>query len=44
MESLDRITANELYEYYRRHRDGIGNKPELASVCLICGADRKSVV
>ena len=38
METLDRITANELYEHYRRHRDGIRNKRELASVCLICGS------
>jgi hypothetical protein len=38
MEPLDRDTAKKLYEYYRKHREGIRNKPEMASVCLICGS------
>ncbi len=38
MESLDRETAKKLYEQYRKHRDGIRNKPETASICLICGS------
>ena len=38
METLDRDTAKKLFEHYRRHRDGIRNKPEMASVCLICGS------
>lgn len=36
--SLDRLTAKKLFEHYRKHRDGIRNKPEMASVCLICGS------
>lgn len=35
---LDRDTAKKLFEHYRRHRDGIRNKPEMASICLICGS------
>jgi len=38
METLDRDTANKLFDHYRKHRDGIRNKPELASICLICGS------
>jgi hypothetical protein len=38
METLDRTTANSLYEHYRKHRDGIRNKPEMATICLICGS------
>lgn len=38
MEPLDRDTAKKLFDHYRRHRDGIRNKPEMASVCLICGS------
>ena len=38
METLDRDTAKKLFEHYRKHRDGIRNKPEMASVCLICGS------
>jgi len=37
-EPLDRETAKKLFEHYRKHRDGIRNKPEMASVCLICGS------
>jgi DNA-directed RNA polymerase subunit RPC12/RpoP len=38
METLDRDTAGKLFDHYRRQRDGIRNKPELASICLICGS------
>lgn len=38
MEPLDRETAKKLYEHYRKHRDGIRNRPEMSSVCLICGS------
>ena len=38
MEQLDKATAKKLHEKYRTHRDGIRNKPELASLCLICGS------
>lgn len=38
MQPLDRDTAQKLFDHYRSHRDGIRNKPELASVCLICGS------
>ena len=38
MEQLDRESAKELYDHYRKHRDGIRNKPEMASICLICGS------
>jgi hypothetical protein len=38
METLDRDTARKLFEHYRNHRDGIRNKPEMASICLICGS------
>lgn len=38
MEILGRDTAKKLYEHYRKQRDGIRNKPEMASVCLICGS------
>ncbi|MDD2337165.1 MAG: hypothetical protein PHD01_11370 [Geobacteraceae bacterium] len=38
METLDRATAKLLYEHYRKHRDGIRNKPEMASICLICAS------
>ena len=38
MEPLDRDTARKLFEHYRNHRDGIRNKPEMASICLICGS------
>ncbi len=36
--SLDQETAKKLYEHYRKHRDGIRNKPEMATICLICGS------
>ncbi len=36
MDTVDRDTAKKLFDYYRKHRDGIRNKPEMASVCLIC--------
>ena len=38
MEPLDRDMAKKLYEQYRKHRDGIRNKPEMATICLICGS------
>ena len=38
METVDRDTGKKLFEHYRKHRDGIRNKPEMASVCLICGS------
>ena len=38
MGSPDRETAKKLYEQYRKHRDGIRNSPEMASICLICGS------
>ena|ERR1039457_3435816 len=38
METLDRDTAKKLFEHYRKQRDGIRNKPEMASICLICGS------
>jgi hypothetical protein len=38
MEPIDRDTAKNLYEHYRKNRDGIRNKPEMATVCLICGS------
>ena len=38
METLDRDTAKKLFDHYRKKRDGIRNKPEMASVCLICGS------
>ena len=38
MEPLDRETAKKLFEQYRKKRDGIRNKPEMASLCLICGS------
>ena len=38
MEGLDKEEAKRLFDHYRKKRDGIRNKPELASVCLICGS------
>lgn len=38
MEALDKEEAKRLFDHYRRHRDGVRNKPEMASVCLICGS------
>lgn len=38
MEPLDRDTAGKLFAHYRKQRDGIRNKPEMASICLICGS------
>lgn len=38
MGPLDRATANKLFDHYRKHRDGIRNKPEMATICLICGS------
>ena len=38
MEPLDREAAQKLFNHYRKNRDGIRNKPEMASVCLICGS------
>ena len=34
----DRDTAKKLFDQYRRQRDGIRNKPEMACICLICGS------
>ena len=38
MEIPDRDTARKLFDQYRARRDGIRNKPEMASICLICGS------
>jgi len=38
MEQLDRETANKLFDHYRKQRDGIRNKQEMASICLICAS------
>jgi DNA-directed RNA polymerase subunit RPC12/RpoP len=38
METLDRESAKKLFDHYRKQRDGIRNKPEMASICLICGS------
>lgn len=38
MEIPDRPTAQKLFDHYRKHRDGIRNKPEMATICLICGS------
>lgn len=38
MEPLDRETAQKLFHHYRKNRDGIRNKVELESICLICGS------
>ena len=35
---MNKVEAKQLFDYYRRKRDGIMNKQELASVCLICGS------
>lgn len=36
--TVDRDTARNLFDHYRRQRDGIRNRPEMASICLICGS------
>jgi len=38
MDTLDKDTAAALFKQYRKNRDGIRNKPEMASICLICGS------
>lgn len=38
MEGLDRETADRLHIHFRKHREGIRNCRELASLCLICGS------
>jgi len=38
MEPLDKDTAAKLFTHYRKNRDGIRKKPEMASICLICGS------
>jgi hypothetical protein len=38
LEALDSTAARKLFDYYRKHRDGIRNRPEMASICLICGS------
>ena len=38
MEALDKDTAKKLFDRYRKQRDGIRKKPQLASICLICGS------
>ena len=38
MNAVGKDDAKILFDHYRRHRDGIRNKPEMASVCLICGS------
>jgi hypothetical protein len=35
---LDKETAQKLFKQFRTQRDGIRNRPELASLCLICGS------
>jgi len=35
---LDRDVAKNLFDHFRKHREGIRNKPEMAGVCLICGS------
>jgi DNA-directed RNA polymerase subunit RPC12/RpoP len=35
---LDQNTAKQLLAQYRKQRDGIRNRAELASLCLICGS------
>jgi DNA-directed RNA polymerase subunit RPC12/RpoP len=35
---LDRDLAKQLFAQYRKQRDGIRKRPELASLCLICGS------
>jgi hypothetical protein len=35
---LDRDLAKQLFAQYRKQRDGIRNRSELASLCLICGS------
>jgi hypothetical protein len=36
--ALDKGTAEALFTHYRKHRDGIRNREELATLCLICGS------
>ncbi len=36
--TLDHRQADELFNHYRKHRDGIRNRPEMATICLICGS------
>jgi hypothetical protein len=38
MDTLDRDTAKQLFDHYSNHRDGIRDKPEMASIFLICGS------
>lgn len=38
MEPLTRESAKKLFDHFRKQRDGIRNRPEMASVCLICGS------
>ena len=38
MEIPDRDAARKLFEQYRKHRDGIRNSPDMASICLICAS------
>jgi len=38
MATIDRDTAKKLFDHYRKQRDGIRNRAELASICLICGS------
>ncbi len=35
---IDRATAQNLFDHYRKHREGIRNKPEMSRICLICGS------
>lgn len=34
----DRTAAQKLFDHYRKHRDGIRNRPEMSMICLICGS------
>jgi hypothetical protein len=38
MALVDLALAHELFREYRQNRAGISRKPEMASVCLICGS------
>lgn len=38
MEPLDRNAAKILFNHYRKNREGIRNKPEMASIWMICGS------
>jgi len=37
-EQLDKEEAKQLYDHYRKNRDGIRLESRMASVCIICGS------